>query len=73
MGAEVSLPTDFVESLSRLRFPQRTDDRLQWLMDRNTEGQLSTDERTELESLVDLSETLSLIRARALHSLDRRP
>jgi hypothetical protein len=73
MGAEIPLPSDFVESLSMLRFPQRTDDRLQWLMDRNTEGKLSGDERCELEALVDLNETLSLIRARALQSLGRSP
>jgi hypothetical protein len=73
MGAEIPLPSDFVESLCQLRLPVRTDDRLQALMDRNTEGQLTPEERNELESLVDLSEALSLIGARALSSLGRRP
>ena len=73
MGAEIPLPGDFVESLCRLRFPAQTDERLQELMDRNTEGLLSGQERRELESLVELSETMSLIRARALQSLGRKP
>jgi len=73
MGVEISMPSDFVESPCQLRLPVRTDDRLQVLMDRNTEGQLTPEERNELESLADLSETLSLIRARALSSLGRRP
>jgi hypothetical protein len=73
MGAEVPLPNDFVETLCQLRFPAKTDERLQRLMDRNTEGLLSADERTELESLVELGETMSLIRAKALKSLGRTP
>lgn len=39
-------------------------------MDKNTEGTLSADERTELEALVDMSEELSLVRAEALQLLD---
>jgi hypothetical protein len=73
MGAEVSMPSEFVEALANLRFPATTDERLQRLMDRNNEGVLSGDERHELEALVDLSETMSLIRARALQSLGRTP
>ena len=73
MGAEISLPSDFVESLSRLRFPAQTDHRLQELMDRNTEGTLTAQEHKDLEALVELSETLSLIRARALQSLGKSP
>lgn len=73
MGAEVRLPSEFVEALCQLRFPSKTDELLQRLMDRNTEGLLSSDERSELESLVELGETMSLIRARALQSLGRSP
>jgi len=40
-------------------------------MDRNTEGQLSVSEREELEALVELSETISLLRVQALHVLGR--
>jgi hypothetical protein len=73
MGAFVPLPTDFVESLSQLHFPPQTDSRLQELMDRNNQGKLAGEEQQELESLVELSETMSLIRARALASLGRGP
>ena len=38
-------------------------------MDRNTEGQLSEAEREELEALVELSETISLLRVQALRVL----
>jgi hypothetical protein len=42
-------------------------------MGRNTEGQLTAGERDELESLVEVSETLSLARAEALRLLGRTP
>lgn len=69
----VSAPVDWVESVSRLRLPPRADDRLQRLMDRNTEGELSEAEQAELESLVEMSEQLSLIRAEAFQLLKRAP
>ena len=40
-------------------------------MDRNMEGQLSEAEREELEALVELSETISLLRVQALRVLGR--
>jgi hypothetical protein len=43
------------------------------LMDRNSAGWLTPDEREELEALVELSERLALLRARALLLLGRRP
>jgi hypothetical protein len=42
-------------------------------MDRNTDGTLRPDEKEELEALVELSETISLVRAEALHVLGRKP
>lgn len=66
-------PVELVEAVAALRLPPRADHRLQELMDRNTNGLLSTSERAEMESLVDLSENMSLIRARALHLLGRNP
>jgi hypothetical protein len=69
----ISAPVDWVELVSDLRLPPKTDRRLQELMDRNTEGQLTTEESADLESLVELSETLSLVRAEALHLLGRNP
>jgi hypothetical protein len=69
----ISAPFDWVESVSELRLPASADRRLQDLMDRNTEGQLTGEERADLESLVELSEKLSLVRAEALHLLGRKP
>ena len=71
--AVISAPVDWVEFVSQLRLPAKADRHLQELMDRNTEGQLTERERADLESLVELSETLSLVRAEALHLLGRKP
>ena len=73
MNAVVSAPIDWVESVSRLRLPAKAGRRLQALMDRNNEGALSALELAEMESLVELSETMSLVRAEALHLLGRHP
>jgi hypothetical protein len=62
-----------VEAVASLRFPPRADRRLQRLMDRNTQGLLSSEEKEELETLVELSESLSLVRAQALRLLGRQP
>lgn len=69
MVAVVETPLELVESVAAMRFPPKTDARLQSLMDRNTNGQLTPDERVELESLVELSESISIIRAQALRVL----
>ena len=64
---------EWVETVGNLRLPPKTDQRLQELMDRNNEGQLTGTEQADLEALVELSERLSLVRAEALHLLGRRP
>jgi hypothetical protein len=69
----ISAPLDWVESVSELRLPATADRRLQELMDRNTEGQLTREDRADLQSLVELSEKLSLVRAEALRLLGRKP
>lgn len=73
MSSVISAPIEWVELVSDLRLPPRANERLQGLMDRNTEGQLTTPEREELESLVELSERLSLVRAEAFQLLGRTP
>ena len=73
MGAVVTAPVDWVESVSQLRLPAKADRRLQDLMDRNNEGQLTQAEYAEMESLVEVSETMSLVRARARYLLGRKP
>jgi hypothetical protein len=73
MSAVVQAPVELVEAVAGMRFPARTDHRLRTLMDRNTDGQLTTAEREELESLVELSETITLVRTQALQLLGRSP
>lgn len=73
MGDEIRVPRDLVEQVAAWAFPASTDSRLQSLMDRNNDGILTPVERQELESLVAVSESMSLLRARALKALGRRP
>ena len=73
MDTTVDAPLQWVESITMLRLPEQADQRLQDLMDRNTEGQLSESERADLAALAELSERLSLVRAEALHLLGRKP
>jgi len=73
MNTTIDAPVEWVETIGQLRLPSKADDRLQQLMDRNNEGELAPGEREELESLVELSERLSLVRAEALLLLGRRP
>jgi len=71
--AVVSTPLPLLEAVAAMGFPPKADRRLARLMDRNTEGLLSPDERDEIDSLVELSEAMSLVRAQALHVLQRSP
>jgi len=73
MNTVVEAPLELVEAVAALRLPVRTDAKLQGLMDRNNEGKLTATEREDLESLVELSETLAIVRARALNLLGRNP
>lgn len=73
MVATLQAPVELVEAVAGMRFPARTDTRLRGLMDRNTDGTLTPAERDELESLVELSETIALVRAQALRLLGRSP
>jgi hypothetical protein len=73
MAATVSAPLEWVESLSELRLPPSANTRSQQLMDRNTGGLLTDAERAELEALVEMSETLAPVRAKALYLLGRKP
>jgi hypothetical protein len=73
VSSTIDAPLDWVETVGNLRLPPKADQRLQELMDRNNEGLLTETERADLESLVELSERLTLVRAEALHLLGRRP
>ena len=72
MPAVTEAPVEMIEAIADLRFPPKTDQLLQSLMDRNTEGKLTPGEREELEGLVELSQTIALVRARALKVLGRK-
>ena len=73
MGDEIEIPRQLMEDLVSWRFPPKTDKRLQDLMDLNNDGRLNASERAELESLVEMSESISLMRAKALRFLGRKP
>jgi len=73
MSTVVEAPVEMIEAIADLRFPPKTDQLLQSLMDRNTEGQLTREEREELEGLVELSQAIALVRAKALQVLGRKP
>jgi hypothetical protein len=73
MNNSVDAPLEWVETVGNLRLPPKANQRLQELMERNNEGLLTEAERADLESLVELSERISLVRAEALHLLGRKP
>jgi hypothetical protein len=71
VSATIPTPVEFVKSIADLPFPPKVNERLQELMDRNSEGTLTADERAQLEALVELSETLSILRGKAILLLRR--
>ena len=73
MTSVIEAPIGMVEAVADLKLPSKADRRLQELMDRNTNGALTPEEQDELESWVELSETIALVRAQALHVLNRSP
>jgi len=73
MSTTIIAPIAWVETVGQLSLPAKADQRLLQLMDSNNEGLLSETERAELESLVEMSERLSLVRAEALHLLGQQP
>jgi hypothetical protein len=73
VSSTVATPVDWLETVGNLRIPAKADHRLQDLMEKNSEGQLSQPEKEELEAMVELSEQLALIRGEALQLLGKRP
>ena len=69
----IQAPLELVEAIADLRLPPKADRRLQELMDRNTQGLLTETERADLEALAEMSENSSLLRAKALLLLGRKP
>ena len=73
VSSTIDAPLEWVEAVGNLRLPPKANQRLNDMMDRNNEGLLTEAERADLESLVELSERLSLVRAEAIHLLGRKP
>ena len=73
MSAMIEAPLDLMEAVAHLRLPPRADRQLQELMNANNNGALTDLERDQLAALVEWSETVSLLRARALHILGEQP
>lgn len=66
MSQQVLIQLEVPSDLVRFRLPEGVDQRLQYLLDRQDQGEnLTTAERLEAEGLVNLSELLSLLRLRA--------
>jgi len=66
MSEPVLLEIEMPEDLARFRLPKGVGGRLQALLDRQDRGEeLTPEERTEAEGLVELAELLSLLRLRA--------
>ncbi|MDB5387917.1 MAG: hypothetical protein JWM11_3563 [Planctomycetaceae bacterium] len=73
MSAMIDAPVDLLEAIAHLRLPPHADRQLQDLMDANTNGVLTDSERDDLAALVEWSESVSLLRAQALHLLGEQP
>ncbi len=66
MAQVVDIQVELPDDLPRLRLPEAVQQRLQFLLDRQDEGELlSVDERREAEGLVNVAELLSLLRMRS--------
>ena len=72
MSIFIGAPVDLVEEVAHLHLPIHADQQLQNLMDANTNGQLTEAEKQQLEELVEWSESVSLLRARAGQLLSER-
>jgi hypothetical protein len=67
------VPRNDLEMIADARFPPGVDYRMQDLMERNNNGQLNAAEHEELKGLADMSMIWSLVRARAMIALKRKP
>jgi hypothetical protein len=74
MAQHVSVELDLPKDWQTFRLPPALDDRLQELLDRqDREGKLTRRERSEAKALTELVDMLSLLKARATLSTNRRP
>ena len=73
MSAVIEAPISMVQAVADLRLPPKADQRMQDPMDRNNNGALTPEQREQLEMLVELSETIAIVRAQALLLLKQAP
>ncbi len=73
MSIMIEAPVVLMEAVAHLRLPPHMDRQLQELMDANNNGVLTDSEREQLADLVEWSESVSLLRAQALHLLGEQP
>ena len=73
MIADGETPAAILEDVANLNFPPETEARMTLLMDRNNDGSLSHTEQDELAALVRWGHRISLLRARAMLVLGRKP
>ena len=71
MSTVIETPIELLEEIAALRLSATADQRLQELMDRNTNGLLDARELADLESWANWSENLALVRAKAMKLLGR--
>jgi len=66
MSQRVMIDLEMPADLAQFKLPLAVDQRLQYLLDRQDQGEtLTLEERKEAEGLVDLAELLSLLQVRA--------
>ena len=66
MSQTIEIPLELLEEMARLELPPAAQRALARLMDKNTEGELSPEDREELRALVELNERVSLLKGRAM-------
>jgi hypothetical protein len=72
MSQSVLIELNLPEDIARFVFPPALNDRLQSLLDKqDLQGDLSNEERREAQSLVDLSELISLLKLRVRQASKR--
>lgn len=67
------LSASAAQGLLAVTFPDEDQDRIQYLAERNTEGELTQQERLEYDGYILIGELLALMQAQARLSLRNRP
>jgi hypothetical protein len=65
----IKVPLAMIEQMSALRLPVKLDIQLRSLMARDQDCRLKSPERDQLEALLELNETISVLRSRATQLL----